>query len=254
MKGCLKTAFFILFFPITIPIWLWQRGWPGKVGALLFVLVFAVAVGSIPTPEERVAIDARATVIAGFPTGTPTPVPAATNTAVPVVVTVTPIVATDTPVVMVAAVSLPTSTSEPVLIPTLTATPVLTEQQRLYSAIEDALREGNRDYPRLGDVGKVLDVINVRWALNDNFQVRDGALLDMVDMLKAIQSTGINYYIVNFEGTFPLIDVYGNSAEETVMWATFESEEVDRINWDRFPWKNILLIASTTKEHPALAE
>lgn len=193
---------------------------------------------------------------------TPAVAPATDRPVPPVVDTPEP---TSTATAMVADTPLPeptatltrlfTSTSEPTL-PADTPTPASPEE-RLRAAIVAALGEGNRGIERVEKVEMNLDVINVKWAIDDNLtdeMIKRSARYDISRMLKAIQETGVAYYIVNFEGTFSMIDQLGNTEERSVVWATYGSETVEQINWDRFLLDNMYDVASTHKLHPAFEE
>ena len=84
--------------------------------------------------------------------------------------------------------------------------------------------------------------------------IKVGAKIDIKDMLRAIDETGIEYGLINFEGTFSLVDQLDNTSEEIVVWATYDAETVSQINWDRFLHDNVYDIATTSKLQPAFTD
>lgn len=143
--------------------------------------------------------------------------------------------------------------------PAATPTPAatLTPEEKIQAALARALGHGNRDVPRLGRVSLTLDVIDVQWAINDNLtenMIKTGARIDIADMLQAIDETGVSYELINFEGTFSMVDRLGNAREETVVWATYERATVDQINWDGFLTDNVYNVAASSKRHPAFQD
>lgn len=84
------------------------------------------------------------------------------------------------------------------------------------------------------------------WTINDSLTkgwIRSGAQSDIADILKAIHSTGLDYQRVDLLGTFPLVDVYGNTEETDVISVSYSRETVDRVNWNSFSADNIYTIA-----------
>jgi hypothetical protein len=84
--------------------------------------------------------------------------------------------------------------------------------------------------------------------------IKTGAKINITDILRAIDEGGIEYGLINFEGTFSLVDKLGNVSEETVVWATYDADTVSKINWPRFLHKDIYDIAVSSKLHPLFAE
>ena len=143
----------------------------------------------------------------------------------------------------------PTDTPQP------TNTPTVAEL--LNAVIADALGRGNRDVERVAKASKTLDVIDVEWAINDNLSedmIRDGVKLDIVDVLKALDESGIEYDFVNFVGTFSMVDNLGNAEEMPVVWVTYSKDIVDQINWSGFIFSDVYEIADTVKMHPAFED
>lgn len=84
--------------------------------------------------------------------------------------------------------------------------------------------------------------------------IKTGVKIDLKDMLKALNDSGIEYGLVNFEGSFSMVDQLGNTKEMTVVWATYEAATIKQINWPNFLHKNVYNIASTAKQHPAFQD
>lgn len=150
----------------------------------------------------------------------------------------------------VTVVATPTATDRPTAVPQ-------SAEEVVLEAVAARLRDGNRDVARVGQVSVSYGVIEVKWAINDNLtegMIKDGAKLDIVDILKAVDGCGIEYELINVEGTFRMKDKLGNAAEQTVVWATYPAETVGRINWDGFVFDDVYDIASTYKLHPAMGE
>lgn len=152
----------------------------------------------------------------------------------------------------------PTATPEPTPEPTATAAPV-TPEDALRDNLSQALGEtANRDdLPKVDSVSISLDVITIRWAIDDGFSnagIRTGAQIDIKEILQVVAESGLPYAILNLEGTFSLVDALGNSSEAVVVWATYEPETISQINWPNFLHKNVYEIATTHKFHPAFEE
>lgn len=199
--------------------------------------VEAVAAASQPSPKAEPTVEPTVEPTAAPtepPTNTPRPLPTAEPSATPEP-TITPI---------------PSNTPEP------TATPEPAEV--LKQLIVKTLGQGNRDVERvqeltINDAG----VIDIWWAIDDNFtsgMIRGGAELDVVNMLRAIDESGLDYNQVLLRGSFPLVDAYGNTEENYVINATYTKATVDKINWDNFLRKNIFLVADEINIHRAFQE
>ena len=81
---------------------------------------------------------------------------------------------------------------------------------------------------------------------------RTGAKIDIKDMLMILSESDVDYRLVNFEGTFSLIDATtGDIQESVVVWATYEADSVAQIDWGQFLHDDIYTIATTSKFHPA---
>lgn len=168
MKGCLRIVVWVLLWPFLLPIWLWRRGWMGKVGALLYLIVLlfiGAAVQGIErrspgeamqmTPAERIeqaalvvtptvnitateivkqaeiqkSVDATLTAL--VPTNTPGPTSTASNTPLPTdTPTITPApLPTDTPLPTATFTNTPMPTNTPTDTPTSPPTNTPTDTQ-----------------------------------------------------------------------------------------------------------------------------
>ena len=128
-----------------------------------------------------------------------------------------------------------------------------TPEQAVRSAIVEALGKSNREVPggssNARQVQKVAfndGVITVQWTINGNLssgmRIR-GAKMDVIKILKAVQGSSISYKSILVEGTFPLVDKYGNASERQVVTAPYDRSTVDKINWDNFLTNNVFQIA-----------
>lgn len=151
----------------------------------------------------------------------------------------------------------PTTTTRPTETPQPTPAAPLSPEDQLQVDIENVLNKSNRDVPRITEISSSTGVINIKFTINDNLSedmIKSGAKMDIADILKAVAQNGVEYNLINIEGTFSMIDQLGNSEEKTVAWATYDSATVSQINWDNFQWKNVYNIATTAKQVEAFQE
>jgi hypothetical protein len=152
----------------------------------------------------------------------------------------------------------PTPTARPTHTPRPTAT--LYPEAALRQAILDALGEVNRDEVdtiTAFSYNEVTNEVYVRWSINDNFSeqwIKDGARDDIIEIMGAVVDTGLDVSTVEAEGTFPLVDLYGNESEEVVVRVTFTAETLGRVNWEGIPLENIYLVADEQWRHPAFMD
>ena len=208
-------------------------------------LCIALIVSAIRGAGEAVGLISTSTP---RPTATVTPVP--TDTPIP---TDTPMPApTDTPAPT--NTPLPTNTPAPTETPAPTSTP-LSPDAALLVAIESALGSCNRDVPRisayeLDDKGIILVV----WAINDNLSgkmITRGAMMDIVDILQAIDGSGVDYTRADLLGTFSMVDKYGEVDEHIVVNTMYSRETIDLINWEGFLTDNVYVVADEVyRIHP----
>ena len=127
-----------------------------------------------------------------------------------------------------------------------------TPEQRLRSEMISELGTSNRDVNRLQDLTYEDSTVRVRWAINDNLtqgMLRTGARSDASDILRLIAESGLPYQTVEIQGTFPLVDLLGNSEESVVTQAAYTRATLDRVNWDDFLYDNVFLIAEGSTIH-----
>ncbi len=94
----------------------------------------------------------------------------------------------------------------------------------------------------------------VKWAINENLSeglTKDGARLDGTKILQAIRDAKPDYDGVFLEGTYPLVDRFGNTSEETVVRASYSRATIERINFRNFSFKNVYEIADSAQIHPS---
>lgn len=85
--------------------------------------------------------------------------------------------------------------------------------------------------------------------LTSNMAIK-GMYMDISNILRNIQNEiEVN---VDFNVTYPLKDAYGNVEEEIVMKATFNNETIKKINFDKFDYNNIPMIADEWWNHNAV--
>ncbi len=210
-------------------------------------LATGVPAAQVPTAAQTTAAEAIATT-APKPTQEPTSAPAPTSTAEPTA----PPAPTNTP-------EPPTATPLPTDIPLPTTPPLPADQIR--TAVERVLTKSNRNVERVTSVIVNPDEENprifVRWTINDNLTeglIKAGARSDATNILKAIAHSGVVYREVLIEGTFPLVDTLGNTAERIVIHALYPRSTLDQVNWDNFLTKNVYIIADEVEIHPAFQE
>lgn len=141
--------------------------------------------------------------------------------------------------------------------PTSTAVTSVTrppEPVTLTERVGLALGESNRGIAQRVKVDTTLDVITVRWALNENMTTAStvtGAWMDVARMLRAIHEAGGGYGLLNLEGTFAMSD----GTESPVFWASFDRAAVGAINWpDAVLYQRLPDMATSKKLHPAFQE
>ena len=256
MKGCLIKLWKIVLYTL------------GGITALVLLAIIlslfakpkaTQSPGATPVAaKQAVAIAQTSTSTAVPPTKTPTAGPSPTSpppTSTPQP-TPTPL-PTDTPL----PTNTPTKTSTATNTPLPTNTPVPTPTPSFKDKIAAVIDKRNRDVQPAFTVDAALDVINVQWALNDNFSndwIKKGALMEAAKLLRVIHESGLNYQMINLTGTFELVDSFGNSKESPVMWIEMSRATMDKINWTDEGFVNFVLyqrlpeIADRLKYHPAL--
>lgn len=135
----------------------------------------------------------------------------------------------------------PTRTPAPTATPTLTATATSTPTPTdvltgLEAAIREVLGNSNRDIERVSYFGYEPNyLIGVRFAVQDSFDT-DGraysAKSDTLDILEKVAATSLVYERIEIEGTFILIDDFGNTHEDRVFHVVYYPATVAKINWE----------------------
>ncbi len=132
---------------------------------------------------------------------------------------------------------LPTNTPSRTPAPTSTPRPTATADplQPLVVAFEDAMGESDREGIERVQVSFVDRIIFVTFAVEDNLTIdwiRQGMVNDILAILRAVDSTTIDYNTVSVQGTFPLRDAFGNTEEGVVVSAMYHKDTIEQINFD----------------------
>ena len=140
---------------------------------------------------------------------------------------------------------------KPKLAPVAPAPPkVLSLEEKITEAIGQCNRE---NAPSLV-VTDASNYISVKFPVSDNLTnsfVVGGAQMDTMKILEVVNKERPGFS-VSIEGTFGLVDLYGNSAEETVFSCTYSGNTIARINFDSIPHDNAWKIADYATIHPSL--
>lgn len=132
--------------------------------------------------------------------------------------------------------------------------PIGTEA-RLRHVIADALGTSNRNVQKVSRLDVSSGNITVTIAFDDNLTenfIRGGIRRDIVDVLKAARDSGYEFSEIHIDGSFPLVDKFGATTEETVVRVQYARATVDRINWSGFLPENVYDIADSCWLHPAI--
>ncbi|HCF70791.1 MAG TPA: hypothetical protein DER33_04240 [Syntrophomonas sp.] len=86
-----------------------------------------------------------------------------------------------------------------------------------------------------------------------NQMIRGGILMDSAKVFQSLFELPETEEVA-LVWVFPLVDVYGNSADEPVLKVRLTREIADKINWDSFDHENFAEISKQYWEHTALAE
>ena len=116
------------------------------------------------------------------------------------------------------------------------------------------LSSSNREEARLYKIKETGDAIQIGFTINDNLtdgMIKTGTQSDVMKILKAVKASQYNYSKVTVIGTFPLVDKFGNSEEETVLQVSYSPATVNKINWDGFQYSNVFDIADSVWLHPS---
>lgn len=129
-------------------------------------------------------------------------------------------------------------------------------QLALETALKDSLGESNRNRDDRVIVLIEDSTIYVTFRVQDNFStewIRDGMGSDTLKILYVVRNSGLEYDELVVEGTFPLIDAYGNTEESTVLVATYKKDTVERINFEGVV-KMFAIVDDELFIHPAMLE
>lgn len=131
-----------------------------------------------------------------------------------------------------------------------------TLEQLVDSAIESARVEKDRvsinDDLGTGN-GKIV-LLYLKGSDNlTNKMIKTGMLMDTKDILQALQPRD-DISEITFFWSFPLIDIYGNKSEDTIMKVNISKETLGKINFERFDYNSIPDIADDYFEHTALSQ
>lgn len=127
---------------------------------------------------------------------------------------------------------------------------------RVREAVVGALGRRNRDgapSPRVS-FDEATGRVSVNWAINENLtegMTKRGAQLDIVHILEAVVDSRVPFNAVDIEGTYSMVDTFGNASEQSVVSVTYSRETVTRINFDNFLTENAYVIADGKRIHPA---
>jgi len=141
--------------------------------------------------------------------------------------------------------------------PTKTPAPTRTALEGLVEFLGRVLGDSNRGVQRLQLVDEKDGGLIIQWAINDNIttgMVKGGAKQDVKDLLQTLDQSNIPYAFVILQGTFPLKDTYGNSAEQAVVLVQYNRETVEKINFDGIDRDTIYLIADDVSIVPAFRD
>ena len=79
------------------------------------------------------------------------------------------------------------------------------------------------------------DALFIEFNIRDNFSkglVASGAQRDTMELLEAVEDSGIEYDTVFIQGDFPMGDEYGNVEDTMILNAGYEADTVSKINFD----------------------
>jgi hypothetical protein len=136
----------------------------------------------------------------------------------------------------------------------------LTPEESLERRLLQAIGESNRDSDER--VSVEIDrfdivILHIEWDINDNLtenMITQGAKLDIKEMLQALVQGNVEFGLVNFTGSFPMVDNFGNASEMDVVKVSYTKETVDKINFPRFLHDDVYNIADTVNNHPLFSD
>lgn len=86
-----------------------------------------------------------------------------------------------------------------------------------------------------------------------NKMIKTGMLMNTKDILQTLQLRD-DISEITFFWSFPLVDAYGNTSEDTIMKVNISKETLGKINFERFDYNSIPDIADDYFEHIALSQ
>ena len=122
----------------------------------------------------------------------------------------------------------------------------------LEETVEYAIEKANADKSDVTIVGgEVFIILNGEDNLTNNM-IRTGMLIEACDILEVLQKR-TELEDVTISWLFPLVDVYGNTSDDSVMMVYFDVETINKINFERFVYGDIPTVANEYFEHTALS-
>jgi hypothetical protein len=141
--------------------------------------------------------------------------------------------------------------------------PVPTLESQVRALVEGALGAGNRSIPRIQKI-EIVDNratseknILVIWAIDDSITeewINKSAKLDATGVFRALYSSGLPISQVELQGTFSMVDKYGNASEDTVVKLILDKTTANRINWENFLTDNVYTVAKVLYLHPSFGD
>lgn len=131
--------------------------------------------------------------------------------------------------------------------------PQIGTAKRLEYEVKKTLRSSNRDVPKVYDIQFANKSVQVSFSVNDNLTkglIKFGTQMDVIDVLKAVNSSGYDYSDIVVRGTFPLGDKFGNWKESMVIHAVYTIDTIKRINWHGILPEDVYDIAQSAWIHP----
>lgn len=135
----------------------------------------------------------------------------------------------------------------------------LTAEEKLEKAAIEVLGDkANTDEPRIVDIifSEFEDETIATFKLNADENLngdytRKSILMDTKDLLEDLSDRGYSGNI-NVMWLLPLVDQYGNTNNSKVLSLDFKAEELAKVNYDNFNYKNLPDISDDSFVHPAL--
>lgn len=123
----------------------------------------------------------------------------------------------------------------------------------LESAVEAAIEEAGAKKDKVVSANGIVSIYLKGSDNLTNNMIRDGMLIEANNILEYLQPRSDISRIALF-WTLPLVDTFGNTAEDTVMKIQLEKDTLDKINFDDFDWNKYPDIADDYFEHAALSK